>query len=301
MPHAVNPRVPPLDLDHMDDEQRAISRIGADTVIQVLARHPQLLKASQPLGGFLLFDGLLDPRTRELAILRVALRCDAPYEWANHVPAALGAGATEAEIDALSDPDSVWAPTDDAVLRAVDDVCADVYVSDGTWADLTATREYAEIIELLFVIGYYRMMAGFLNSVGVQVRAGMPALGRHAGLRPNPVTPSTVPTRESSGRTGADGTWNLTFEHPAGSQSVVLRLHTSDCTVTGSMNNEQQGFTVPIVDGTVEGSHLDFSARMTEPIQIDLTVEGAVDGDRFTGTVVVGGGGTFPLTGWRAV
>jgi 4-carboxymuconolactone decarboxylase len=55
------------------------------------------------------------------------------------------------------------------------------------------------------------------------------------------------------------------------------------------------------VDGTVEGSHLDFSARMTEPVRSNLTVEGTVDGDRFTGTVVVGGGGTFPLTGWRAV
>ena len=62
----------------MDDEQRAISQIGAYTVIQVLARHPQLLRASQPLGGFLLFDGLLNPRTRKLAILRVALRRDAP-------------------------------------------------------------------------------------------------------------------------------------------------------------------------------------------------------------------------------
>ena len=98
------------------------------------------------------------------------------------------------------------------------------YVSDGTWADLTATREYPEISELL--------------SVG---------------------------------------------------------------TVTGSMSNEQQGSTVPIVDGTVEGSHLDFFARMTEPVRIDLSVEGAVDGDGFTGTVVVGGGGTFPLAGWRAV
>lgn len=64
-------------------------------------------------------------------------------------------------------------------------------------------------------------------------------------------------TRAGSGRAGADGTWNLTFEHPSGSQAVVLRLHTSDGTVTGSMSNEQ-GSTVPIVDGTVgRGSHLD--------------------------------------------
>ncbi|MBA2472387.1 MAG: carboxymuconolactone decarboxylase family protein [Pseudonocardiales bacterium] len=108
----------------------------------MLARNPELMKAYQPLGGFLLSQGPLDPRVQELAILRVALRCDAPYEWANHVPAALGGGATEAEINALSDPVAAWAATDDAVLRAVDEVCADVFVSDQTWTALTATRGY---------------------------------------------------------------------------------------------------------------------------------------------------------------
>jgi 4-carboxymuconolactone decarboxylase len=61
-----------------------------------------------------------------MMIRAATVRPEPHPEWANHVPAAIGGGATEAEIDALSDPAAPWAPTDDAVLRAVDEVCADV-------------------------------------------------------------------------------------------------------------------------------------------------------------------------------
>lgn len=234
----------------MDEEQRKISQVGADTVIQVLSRHPELMKASQPLGAFLLFRGKLDPRIRELAILRVALRCDAPYEWANHVPAAIGGGATEAEAD----PAAPWAPADDAVLRAVDEVCADVYVSDETWA----AHDHS------------------------------------------PVVHSARPPRESTGEVPVDGTWKITFEHPGGNQDLLLTLETADGAVTGSVANGQQGITVPVVDGTIDGDHLSFTAPMTKPIQIDIAVEGTIDGDSFTGKVTIAGGGTFPFSGTRA-
>ena len=300
MPHATSPRIPPLALEEMDEEQRKISRIGADTVIQVLARHPELMKASQALGGFLLFQGKLDPRIRELAILRTALRCDAPYEWANHVLAARGSGATDAEIEALSDPATSWPPADDAVLRAVDEVCADVYVSDETWAALAATRDYSEIIELLFAIGFYRMMAGFLNSAGVEVKAGMPALGQGAGTPPASATPASPrPRGGGSGTATADGTWNITFEHPAGNQDVVLTAETADGVVTGSLVNTQQGITVQIVNGRIDDDHLSFTAPMTEPLRIDIDVAGTIDGDSFTGKVTIGGGVTFPFSGTR--
>lgn len=300
MPHATSPRIPPLALEEMDDEQRKLAKLGADTVVQVLARNPELMKASGPLGLFLLSQGKLHPRIRELAILRVALRCDAPYEWANHVPAALGGGATETEIDALCDPAASWAPADDAVLRAVDEVCAHVFVSDETWAALTATRDHPEIIELLFLIGYYRMMAGLLNSAGVEVKAGQPALGERAHAPRSPAAPPATAAHTSSGTTGADGTWNITFTHPAGSKELILTLQTAGTTVTGSIIDNQMEVTVPIVTGTIDGEHLVFTAQMTDPARFDISVEGTVDGDTFTGSVTITGGGTFPFSGTRS-
>ncbi|ATY10161.1 carboxymuconolactone decarboxylase family protein [Amycolatopsis sp. AA4] len=297
MPHATTPRIPPLELDELAPEQQKLAKLGADTVIQVLARAPELMQASGALGGYLLGQGKLHPRIRELAILRVALRCDAPYEWANHAPAALGGGATEAEIAALSDPAASWAPEDDAVLRAVDELCANVFVSDETWAALAATRDNAEIIEILFLVGYYRMMAGFLNSAGVPVKAGQPALGEP----PAPVAAPHQESRPASGKTGPDGKWKITFTHPAGSKDLLLDLATDGTKVSGSIFDTQLKITVPIVSGTVDGQKVDFTALVTDPARFEVSVTGAVDGDAFSGSVTVSGGGTFPLTGIREV
>lgn len=300
MPHATTPRIRPLPIEEMEPEQRKLAKLGADTVIQVLARNPELTAASSDLGAYLLGKAKLHPRIRELAILRVALRCDAPYEWANHVPAALGAGATADEINALSDPAATWAPDDDGVLRAADELCADAFVSDSTWSMLAATRNDAEILEVLFLVGYYRMMAGFLNSAGVAVKPGQPALGEPVLARQ--VMSAPVATdRPSSGRTGADGRWSVTFVHPAGSKEIILDLKTSDGTVSGTMFDTMLGVTAPIVSGTVDGGgHLEFTAEMTEPARFDLSVNASIDGDTFTGSVTITGGGTFPFSGTRA-
>ncbi|SDS61214.1 carboxymuconolactone decarboxylase family protein [Actinopolymorpha singaporensis] len=299
MPYATAPRIRPLPIEEMEPEQRKLAKLGADTVIQVLARNPELTAASSALGAYLLGQGTLHPRIRELAILRVAIGCDAPYEWANHVPAALGAGATADEINALSDPAAAWAPEDDAVLRAADELCADAFVSDATWTALAATRNDAEILEVLFLVGYYRMMAGFLNSAGVPVKPGQPALGERV-LPPQVVNTPVVTDRPSSGRTGADGRWSVTFIHPAGSKEIVLDLKTSDGAVSGSMFDTVLGVTAPIVSGTVDsGGHLEFTAQMTEPARFDLTVNASIDGDMFTGSVTIAGGGTFPFSGTR--
>ncbi|WP_406642027.1 carboxymuconolactone decarboxylase family protein [Amycolatopsis sp. WGS_07] len=297
MPHATTPRIPPLALDEMDPEQQKLAKLGADTVIQVLARAPEVMQASGALGAYLLSQGKLHPRIRELAILRVALRCDAPYEWANHAPAALGGGATESEIAALSEPDAVWPPEDDAVLRAVDELCANIFVSDETWADLAATRDHAEIIEVLFLVGYYRMMAGFLNSAGVPVKPGQPALGEP----PAPVARPDQAARPASGKTEPDGKWKITFIHPAGSKDLILDLATDGTAVSGSIFDTQMKITVPIVSGTVDGREVAFTALVTDPVQFELSVAATVDGDAFTGSVTISGGGTFPLSGVREV
>jgi alkylhydroperoxidase family enzyme len=296
--HATSPRITPLPLDQLEPGQRKLAKLGADTVIQVLARNPELMAASSGLGAYLLAQGWLHPRIRELAILRVALRCDAPYEWANHVPAALGAGATEDEINALSDPGASWPPEDDAVLRAADELCAEAFVSDETWAALAATRDQPEIIEVLFLVGYYRMMAGFLNSAGVEVKPGQPVLGERV-LPRAPAAAGPV-VRASSGRTGPDGTWHITFTHPAGSKELVLDLKTADGMVSGSILDAQLGVTVPIMSGKADGGRLEFTAEVTDPARFDISVTGSIDGDVFTGSVTITGGGTFPFSGTRA-
>ena len=44
-------------------------------------------------------------------------------------------------------------------------------VSDATWRGLAQRWSEPELIELVVLAGFYRMTAGFLNSVGVEAEA----------------------------------------------------------------------------------------------------------------------------------
>jgi 4-carboxymuconolactone decarboxylase len=47
-------------------------------------------------------------------------------------------------------------------------------VSDPTWTALSQHFDDEQMVELLVLAGYYRMISGFLNSAGVQLDEGVP-------------------------------------------------------------------------------------------------------------------------------
>ena len=55
-----------------------------------------------------------------------------------------------------------------------------------------------------------------------------------------------------------------------------------------------------ITEGTVDGDTVSFAAPMTEPMKIDISFEGTVDGDEIAGQVTIKGSGSFPFSGTRA-
>jgi hypothetical protein len=55
-----------------------------------------------------------------------------------------------------------------------DELCAGNDVSDDTWARLAARWSEQQLLELLILGGFYRLVSGFLRSVGVQLEPGTP-------------------------------------------------------------------------------------------------------------------------------
>jgi hypothetical protein len=49
----------------------------------------------------------------------------------------------------------------------------DFRLSDGTWADLAATYNIEQLIELPMLVGHYHLVAMTLNSLGVQLDEGL--------------------------------------------------------------------------------------------------------------------------------
>lgn len=140
-------------------------------VLEVFAHHVAL---SEP---FLAFTEVmasdqskLEPRLRELAILRVAWRTRSGYEWSQHRRMGGDEGLTDAQLAAVADGPSspVWTPTERVVVAAADEMIEHFAVSDETWAVLASSFEPAPLFELLFVIGGYLCLAAVLNSIGLR-------------------------------------------------------------------------------------------------------------------------------------
>jgi 4-carboxymuconolactone decarboxylase len=149
-----------------------------DTVANIfltLANHPSLMRRFMPFGGKLLFKGTLPGRERELVILRTAWLCRSDYEWGQHVRIGLAAGLTDAEIARIpaGADDGEWPEFDATLLRATDELATARRLSGETWDALRARYDDQQMIELTLLVGSYGMVAGMLNSIGVEREPGV--------------------------------------------------------------------------------------------------------------------------------
>ena len=119
-------------------------------------------------------EASLAPREREIVILRTGYNWSAGYEWAQHVVIGKRAGLTDAEIDAIKEGPGAanWTPEESAMLQAVDDLTADAFVTDATWAKLGTLTE-KQRMDLVCTVGQYSQVCMMLNSFGVQLDDGL--------------------------------------------------------------------------------------------------------------------------------
>jgi alkylhydroperoxidase family enzyme len=144
-------------------------------IFRTLARNEPLLRAFARLGGHLLRDGLVPARERELVILRVGWRSGSEYEFGQHTVIGRACGLTDAEIERLTrDTDDGWTDGDRALVRLADELCADDCVGDDTWQQLAQQWSDEQLLELLVLAGYYRLVSGLLNSAAVALEASTP-------------------------------------------------------------------------------------------------------------------------------
>ncbi len=155
----------------------ALTRDGEPlNIFGVLAHHPKLLKRFNLFGGFLLAKGLLPAREREIVILRIGWLARAEYEVGQHTIMGRDAGLSDDEIRRLTLPVDAggWDESDRLLVAMADELADDDCVSDATWAGLAERWSAAQLIELLVVAGFYRLVSGFLNSTGIGREAGVP-------------------------------------------------------------------------------------------------------------------------------
>src|SRR5215471_8233599 len=110
------------------------------------------------LSNALFTQTIIDPKLRELAILRTAKDCHSLYEWTQHVPAARHVGLSDQQINAIENWQnaSCFGNVERLVLKFTDEVNTAVKASRATLDTLKQHLSPGEIIELLIIIGHWR-------------------------------------------------------------------------------------------------------------------------------------------------
>ena len=162
-------RVDPLPYDEWDPETFSMlaRKPPPNNVLGLLARHPALAKPFLTYNMHLLGPtSTLPPRIRELAILRVAWRRNCDYEWTQHLRIAKKAGITDGEITQVREGAATLINT------AVDELDAGSRLSDQTYHRLAADLDVPQLMDFVFVVGTYGLLAMAFNSFGVELEEG---------------------------------------------------------------------------------------------------------------------------------
>lgn len=120
--------------------------------------------------GFSFRTGNLEPKLRELVILRMATLRGSSYELMHHLPAARVAGLSEMEISAITSAKPSGLNEKFSLMLQLADDCFQLgKVSDSTSEKLAKIFSAPEIAEATLLAGFYEMVACFLETTGVKL------------------------------------------------------------------------------------------------------------------------------------
>ena len=142
--------------------------------LEILIRHAELYAAHLEVAKRYLSDCEMSVRDRELAILRVAWLSQAPFEWGAHVKIAKRNGVSSREIQSVIEGSAAadWSDHDRAILQAVEELHFDSMICDDTWIALQAFYSDKKLIELLILVGQYKTVAYYQNSLRLPLPSG---------------------------------------------------------------------------------------------------------------------------------
>jgi len=177
-------RIEPIPLERMTDEQRALhdlilsqrSRGKVQGPFAILLHAPDVGARVADLVQHFLGETRMEMKLKELAILCIARRYTARYEWFVHENRARNAGLSDAAIEALRGG-AVPPFADDGeklVYRMVEEIVERRKLSDERFAEAVAAFGEPATVEFIAFIGFYIMIAVVLTSFDVEAPDGAP-------------------------------------------------------------------------------------------------------------------------------
>jgi 4-carboxymuconolactone decarboxylase len=144
----------------------------------VILRHPALAKAFLTFNNHVAIASSVSKRVRELMILRISWLRRSEYEFVQHVVLGRNAGLSDAELERVQlGPDAPgWDPLDADLVRAVDELHLDARIQDATWSRLSAHFSTDQLMDIVFAVGCYDVLAMVFKTFGAQLEPGVDPL-----------------------------------------------------------------------------------------------------------------------------
>ncbi len=146
------------------------NNVDSNPVLLTFAHHPALANAFSPLNVHLLTDNSLPVKQRQIAIMRTAWVCECTYMWSSHLRTSQRCGLSTDMFGPIKNgaDDPYFDEFERTVIRATDNLVNDRRVSDENWRVLAAQWSKQQLLDFMFTVGCYVMVAGVMNSAGVE-------------------------------------------------------------------------------------------------------------------------------------
>ena len=130
---------------------------------------PKVAEAFHLLNQYLRFNGVLEPRDYEVAILQAAWEFEQAYEWSAHEGAARRLGVPDDVIDAIKfdRPADGIGGRDELIIEFARALLRDHKVSSELYADIVAEFGRRGMVDLATIMGDY-VMVGFVLTAADQ-------------------------------------------------------------------------------------------------------------------------------------
>lgn len=169
-------RVPLIEATDHPELAESIARIkGARggrliNIYRLMLHSPALANAWFDLNQAVRYGTEIDGRSREVAVIRVAILNDVEYVQRAHGPAyALKEGLTPEQVTAIANwqGSNLFSEPQRALLAYTDSMTRDIDVPDDVFGELRRHFSERQTVELTMLIGAYNMLTRFLKALKV--------------------------------------------------------------------------------------------------------------------------------------
>ena len=138
-------------------------------VVTTFAQHPAVATPFFRFNRQLLADNTMPIRLRQIVIMRTAWVRRCAYMWSSHLRMSVGLGLGREEFEAIKAgaESPYWSEFERTLVGAVDVLCDKSDMDQTTWDRLSAEFDHKQMLDLLFTVGCYTLVAMVMNALRI--------------------------------------------------------------------------------------------------------------------------------------